>query len=341
MLGVMGPKEDILDQDEIDALLKGMGGGEIETETDDSGRQAGIKSFDFTNQERIVRGRFPALDVISERFSRCFQRTIVDMVQSGIEVVAGEVKIIKMNEYLRNLFFPTSLNIIKVDALGGVALITIDSKLIFSVIELYYGGNGQIHFKIEGREYTTVEMGLIRSLVNECISCLTTSWEPVIPIDIELLHSEMNPKFASIVDPIEMVVISPVYVRFENQEGRIDVVMPYTMLEPIRDVLEEGMRSLQGEGDKKWNKTLREEAKDIPIRLSTELAQVNMTVEDMLAMQVGDVIPIQMPTLVPLKAENIVIGHGRLGDFEGKKAVQLMSFTKHPAYRDREIPLEW
>jgi flagellar motor switch protein FliM len=136
-------------------------------------------------------------------------------------------------------------------------------------------------------------------------------------------------------------VISPVYVRFENQEGRIDIVMPYSMLEPIRDVLEEGMRSLQGEGDKKWNKTLRDEAKDIPVTLTAELAQVHMTVEDMLAMQVGDVIPIEMPSLVPVKAESIVIGHGRLGDFEGKKAVQLMNFTKHPAYRDREIPLEW
>lgn len=341
MLGVMGPKEDILDQDEIDALLRGMGGGDIETETDTSGNQNGVKSFDFTNQERIVRGRFPALDVITERFSRCFQRTIVDMVQSSIEVVAGEVKIIKMNEYLRNLFFPTSLNIIKIDALGGVALITIDSKLIFSVIELYYGGNGQIHFKIEGREYTSVEMGLIRNLVTECIRCLTVSWEPVIPIHIEVLHSEMNPKFASIVDPIEMVVISPVYVRFENQEGRIDIVMPYSMLEPIRDVLEEGMRSLQGEGDKKWNRTLRDEAKEIPITLSAELAQVHLTVEDMLAMEVGDVIPIEMPSLVPIKAENIVVGHGRLGDFEGKKAIQIMDFTKHPAYRDREIPLEW
>ncbi|MCH9742479.1 MAG: flagellar motor switch protein FliM, partial [Proteobacteria bacterium] len=300
----MGPKEDILDQDEIDALLKGMGGGDIETETDTSGKAEGVSTFDFTNQERIVRGRFPALDVITERFSRCFQRTIVDMVQSSVEVVAGEVKIIKMNEYLRNLFFPTSLNIVKIDALGGVALITIDSKLIFSVIELYYGGNGQIHFKIEGREYTTVEMGLIRNLVTECLKCLTASWEPVIPIDIEVLHSEMNPKFASIVDPIEMVVISPVYVRFENQEGRIDIVMPYSMLEPIRDVLEEGMRSLQGEGDKRWNKTLRDEAKDIEVALSAELAQVHMSMEDLLAMEVGDVIPIEMPSLIPVKVED-------------------------------------
>jgi flagellar motor switch protein FliM len=341
MLGVMGPKEDVLEQDEIDALLRGMGGGEIETETDTSGKGVELKAFDFTNQERIVRGRFPALDVITERFSRCFQRKLIDMVQTGVEVVAGEVKIIKMNEYLRNLFFPSSLNILRIDALGGVGLLTLDSKLIFSIIDLYYGGNGQMRFKIEGREYTPVEMGLIRNLVNECIRCLLASWEPVIPIEIEVLNSEMNPKFASIVDPIEMVVISPVYVRFENQEGRIDIVMPYAMLEPIRDILEEGMRSLQGEGDKRWNKTLRDEAQEIEVSLSAELAQVHMSVEDLLAMEVGDIIPIEMPSLVPVKVEAITVAHGRLGDFEGKKAVQLMDFTRHPAYRDREVPLEW
>jgi flagellar motor switch protein FliM len=341
MLGVMGPKEDVLEQDEIDALLRGMGGGEIETETDTSGKGVELKAFDFTNQERIVRGRFPALDVITERFSRCFQRKLIDMVQTGVEVVAGEVKIIKMNEYLRNLFFPSSLNILRIDALGGVGLLTLDSKLIFSIIDLYYGGNGQMRFKIEGREYTPVEMGLIRNLVNECIRCLLASWEPVIPIEIEVLNSEMNPKFASIVDPIEMVVISPVYVRFENQEGRIDIVMPYAMLEPIRDILEEGMRSLQGEGDKRWNKTLRDEAQGIEVSLSAELAQVHMSVEDLLAMEVGDIIPIEMPSLVPVKVEAITVAHGRLGDFEGKKAVQLMDFTRHPAYRDREVPLEW
>lgn len=333
--------DDLLGQDEIDALLKGMGGGDIETENDTSGTQAGVKAFDFTNQERIVRGRFPALDVITERFSRCFQRLVVDMILASVEVVAGEVKIVKMNEYLRNLFFPTSLNIVKIDALGGVGLVTMDSKLIFSVIDLYYGGNGQVHFKIEGREYTPVEMGLIRNLVHECLSCLQASWEPVLPIELEIMHSEMNPKFASIVDPIEMVVVSPVYVRFENQEGRIDIVMPYAMLEPIRDVLEEGMRSLQGEGDKRWNRTLRDEAKEIEVTLAAELAQVNVSMEDLLAMEVGDIIPIEMPKLVPVKVEDITIGHGRVGDFEGKKAVQMMDFTRHPAYHDREVPLEW
>ena len=341
MLGVMGPKEDVLEQDEIDALLRGMGGGDVETETDTSGNNQQLKAFDFSNQERIVRGRFPALDVITERFSRCFQRRLSDMVQTSVEVVAGEVKIIKMNEYLRNLFFPSSINILKIDALDGIGLLTFDSKLIFSIIELYYGGNGQMRFKIEGREYTAVEMGLIRNLVNECVRCLKASWEPVLPVDFEVLNSEMNPKFASIVDPIEMVVISPVYVRFENQEGHIDVVMPYAMLEPIRDVLEEGMRSLQGEGDKRWNKTLRDESQEIEVAISAELAQVKMSMEDLLAMEVGDIIPIEMPSLVPFKVEGITIGHGRLGDFEGKKAVQMMDFTRHPAYRDREIPLEW
>lgn len=341
MLGVMGVKEDLLGQDEIDALLKGMNGGDVDTENDKSNVREGVNEYDFTNQERIVRGRFPALDVIIERFARCLQRNVIDMIQSGVEIVSGEIKIVKMNEYLRNLFFPTSLNIVRIDALGGLGLITMDSKLIFSVIDLYYGGSGQVHFKIEGREYTPVELGLVKTLVAECIECMQASWEPVLPIEIEVLHTEMNPKFASIVDPIEMVVVAPIHARFDSQEGRIEIVLPYAMLEPIRDILEEGMRSLQGEGDKRWNKTLRDEAKEIEVELSAELARVHLSMEDLLAMEVGDVIPIEMPTLVPVMVEDITIGHGRLGDFEGKKAVQMMDFTRHPAYLDREVPLEW
>jgi len=341
MIGVMGPKEDLLGQDEIDALIKGMKGGDVATETDQSGLRKDVKTYDFTNQERIVRGRFPALDVIIERFARCLQRNLIDMVQSGVEVSSGEIRIVKMNEYLRNLFFPTSLSIVRIDALGGLGLITMDSKLIFNIIDLYYGGNGQVHFKIEGREYTPVELGLVRTLLNHCIECKKASFEPVFPIEIEIMQSEMNPKFASIVDPIEMVVVAPIHARFDSQEGRIDIVLPYALLEPVREILEEGSRSLQGEGDKRWTKTIRDEAKDVEVSLECELTRMQMSMHDLLQMEVGDVIPLEMPELVSVKIEDITIAHARLGDFEGNKAVQLMDFTKHPAYGDREIPLEW
>ncbi len=339
MIGVMGAKEDILGQDEIDALMRGMGG--VQVGEDDSVGRTDVVLYDFTNQERVVRGKFPALDVIAERFARCFQRRLIDMVQVGVEISSGEIKVLKMNEYLRNLSFPTSLNIIKIEVLGGLGLFAINSKLIFNAIDLYYGGNGQVHFKIEGREYTPVEVGFVKSLITECIECMEFAWESVLPIKIEMMHTEMNPKFASIVDPVEMVVIAPVKVKFESQEGQLDVVLPLALLEPIKDILEEGLRSSQGEAEKRWNKTLRDEAKDILVNVRSELTQIHLSMEDVLAMEVGDVIPFEMPDRALVTVEDMAIGHGRIGVYEGKKAIEMLDFNKHPAYTDRDVPLEW
>jgi flagellar motor switch protein FliM len=328
--------DDILSQDEVDALLKGMGGGDIDTEDDPSVRQ-GAKVYDFTNQERIVRGRLPALDIINERFARGFQRHFNEMIMSSVEVTAGEVKIIKMIDYLRNLFVPTSLNIYRINPLNGVSLFTLDSKLIFTAVDIYFGGTGLLPFKIEGREYTPVEMSMVRSILDISAQNLRKAWGPVMDIEIEYMHSEMNPKFAGIVDPTDMIVVSPINVRFEGVEGRVDIVMPYAMLEPIRDKLEEGMQNLQGESDNRWSRTLKEEAKNIEINLSVSLAELQMSMQDLMKMEKGDIIPLEMPKMVSIKAENIAIMRGKLGESNHKKAVKVEQILHHPAYPERTI----
>ena len=328
--------DDILSQDEVDALLKGMGGGEIETEDDDSSSQA-VKAYDFTNQERIVRGRLPALDIINERFARGFQRHFNEMIMASVEVTAGEVKIIKMVDYLRNLFVPTSLNIYRINPLNGVSLFTLDSKLIFTAVDIYFGGTGLLPFKIEGREYTPVEMSMVRSILDITSENLRKAWGPVMDIEIDYMHSEMNPKFAGIVDPTDMIVVSPINVRFEGVEGRIDIVMPYSMLEPVRDKLEEGMQNLQGESDNRWSRTLKEEAKNIEIQLSVNLMEMAMSVDDLLKMEKGDIIPLDMPKSVTVKAENIAVMRGKLGESNDKKAIKVEKVLRHPAYPERTI----
>ncbi|WP_319381573.1 flagellar motor switch protein FliM [Thiomicrorhabdus sp.] len=334
--------DDILSQDEVDALLKGVGGGEVETETDFSGMQ-NAKVYDFTNQERIVRGRLPALDIINERFARGFQRYFNEMIMSSVEVTAGEVKIIKMIDYQRNLFVPTSLNIYRINPLNGVALFTLDSKLIFTAVDIYFGGTGLLPFKIEGREYTPVEMSMVRSILDMSAENLRSAWGPVMDIDIEYMHSEMNPKFAAIVDPTDMIVVSPINVRFEGVEGRVDIVMPYAMLEPIRDKLEEGLQNLQGESDNRWSRTLKEEAKNIEINLSANLLEIEMSMEDLMEMKTGDIIPIEMPEQVTVKAEDIAFVRGKLGESHNKKAVKIEEILHHPAYAERvnESVKEW
>ncbi|GKT11145.1 MAG: flagellar motor switch protein FliM [Thiomicrorhabdus sp.] len=328
--------DDILSQDEVDALLKGMGGGDVDTEGDDS-LEGEASVYDFTNQERIVRGRLPALDIINERFARGFQRHFNEMIMASVEVTAGEVKIIKMIDYLRNLFVPTSLNIYRIEPLNGVALFTLDSKLIFTAVDIYFGGTGLLPFKIEGREYTPVEMSMVRSILDISAENLRKAWGPVMDIEVDYMHSEMNPKFAGIVDPTDMIVVSQINVRFEGVEGTVDIVMPYAMLEPIRDKLEEGMQNLQGESDNRWSRTLKEEAKNIEIDLSVNLIELQMSVDDLMKMEKGDIIPFEMPEQVTVKAEGIALLHGKLGESNTKKAVKIEEILHHPAYHERTI----
>lgn len=329
--------DDILSQDEVDALLRGMGEGDVETENDDPNEVKSAKVYDFTNQERIIRGRLPALDIINERFARGFQRHFNEMILASVEVTAGEVKIIKMIDYLRNLFVPTSLNIYRINPLNGISLFTLDSKLIFTAVDIYFGGTGLLPFKIEGREYTPVEMSMIRSILDITTDNMRKAWAPVMDVEIEYMHSEMNPKFAGIVDATDMIVVSPINVRFEGVEGRIDIVMPYAMLEPVRDKLEEGMQNLQGETDNRWSKTLREEAKNIEVTLSVTLAEVAMNMSDLMKMEKGDIIPIEMPKQVTIKAEDIALVRGKVGISDDKKAVKIEQILHHPAYQERMI----
>lgn len=328
--------EDILSQDEVDALLKGMGGGDVDTE-DDETSDGSAATYDFTNQERIVRGRLPALDIINERFARGFQRQFNEMIMASVEVTAGEVKIIKMIDYLRNLFVPTSLNIYRVEPLNGVSLFTLDSKLIFTAVDIYFGGTGLLPFKIEGREYTPVEMSMVRSILDISSENLKKAWGPVMDIEVDYMHSEMNPKFAGIVDPTDMIVVSQIHVRFEGVEGLVDIVMPYAMLEPIRDKLEEGMQNLQGESDNRWSRTLKEEAKNIEIDLSVNLTELQMSMDDLMKMEKGDIIPLEMPKEVTVKAEGIALLHGELGESNKKKAVKIGKILHHPAYQEQTI----
>ncbi len=336
--------DDILSQDEVDALLRGMDDGDVEAENDDTSNNEGIRAYDFSNQERIVRGRLPALDIINERFARAFQKDFNDWIMTSVEVQPSEVKIIKMIEYQRNLFFPTSLNVMKLSPLSGAVLFTLDSKLIFTCVDIYYGGDGTLPYKIEGREYTAVENKVISIILDMMKAELTKVWEPVMDINIELMHTEMNPKFANIVDHTEMVVINTYNVRFDAVEGKIDIVYPYSMLEPIRDKLEESLQALQGDVDSRWTSTLEAEAKNIELELKVNLAKLRMGLKDIMKMEAGDIIPLDMPKDVPILVENIAMMRGELVTSRDKKAVKVTKMLRHPAYnrRTHKLPVkEW
>jgi flagellar motor switch protein FliM len=315
---------DLLSQDEIDALLHGVSGGDIDTESDEDLPEGHVSSYDFTSQDRIVRGRMPTLEMINERFARHFRISIFNMLRRSGEISVSGVQMLKFAEYVHSLFVPTSLNLVKVPPLRGTALFVLEPKLVFSLVDNYFGGEGRFHTKIEGREFTPTEQRVIQMVLQMAFKDLALSWKPVLPIQFEYQNMEVNPHFANIVSPTEVVVVNTFRVELDGGGGDMHVTMPYSMLEPIRDLLDAGVQSDRSDVDERWSRSIREEMRSAEVNLSCTLAETTLSLRELLHMAPGDVIPIDLPDMVVLEAESTPVFRGRFGTHEGMRAVQVV-----------------
>lgn len=322
---------DLLSQEEIDALLHGVGSGDIETEADDGGGDGEAQSYDFTSQDRIVRGRMPTLEMINERFARYFRISLFNMLRRQGEISVGGVQMLKFGEYIHSLFVPTSLNLVKINPLRGTALFVFDPKLVFSAVDNYFGGDGRFHTKIEGREFTPTEQRVIQRMLDRAFDDLFQAWRPVLPVEFEYLNHEVNPQFANIVSPTEVVVVSTFHIELEGGGGALHITLPYSMVEPIRDLLDAGVQSDRSDVDERWRIAIKEEMKDAEVELSSQLAETTITFRELMEMQPGDVIPIDMPETILLRSEEIPLFRGRLGSANGNKAVKILDKVNQTA----------
>ncbi|MGR9115088.1 MAG: flagellar motor switch protein FliM [Gammaproteobacteria bacterium] len=314
---------DLLSQEEIDALLHGVDEGEIETETDESHDQSVARVYDFTSQERIVRGRMPTLEMINERFARYFRISLFNFLRRSAEISISGIQVQKFSEYVQGLFVPTNLNVIRFSPLRGRALIVMEPRLVFTAVDNYFGGAGQFYNKVEGREFTPTEMRVIRMLIDMIFKDLHEAWKPVMGVQFEYMTSEVNPQFANIVSPSEIVVISTVHVELEGGGGDIHVVMPYAMIEPIRELLDQ-VTSDRGETDGRWQDSLRKNVMNVNVMLDSVLVEKKVTVRDILHLKKGDVIPIEMPDNVKLRAQSMPVFEGKVGLSDGNYAIQII-----------------
>jgi flagellar motor switch protein FliM len=333
--------QDILTQEEIDALLHGVESGDVDTGGDapSEGGDGAIKQYDFANQERIVRGRMPTLEMINERFARSFRISLFNMLRRSPEVSVGGVSLIKFGEYVHSLFVPTSLNLIHVNPLRGTGLTVIDPKLVFIIVENFFGGDGRFATKIEGREFTPTEQRVIKLVLHKIFSDLHDAWSPVLPVEFEYVGSEVNPQFANIVSPTEVVVVSKFRIELEGGGGELHVTLPYTMVEPIRAILDSGVQSDRNEVDDRWTRSLREEMKTAEVELSTELARATLTVHDIMNLRQGDIIPISMPNVVTLRAAGVGVMKGKYGAYRGAKAIKITELIE-PIQEESSLGLE-
>jgi flagellar motor switch protein FliM len=321
---------DLLSQDEIDALLHGVSGGDIETETDEGMAEGEVRSYDFASEERIVRGRMPTLEMINERFSRHFRISLFNMLRRSAEISVGGVEMMKFAEYVHTLYVPTSLNMIKIRPLRGTALLVLDPKLVFIVVDNFFGGDGRYHAKIEGREFTPTEQRVIQMLLNLAFKDLREAWAPVMDVDFEYINSEVNPQFANIVSPTEVVVASKFHIELEGGGGDLHMTMPYSMLEPIREMLDAGVQSDRTDTDERWMVALREEIRTAEVELESRLTETELSLRDIMNMKPGDIIPIDMPELVTLRAEGIPIFRGTLGVANDNMAIKVVKQVERP-----------
>ncbi|MCQ8128183.1 flagellar motor switch protein FliM [Methylomonas rivi] len=314
---------DLLSQDEIDALLHGVDDGDVDTGHEDEGLNKAARLYDFNSQERIVRGRMPTLEMVNERFARYFRIALFNFLRRAAEISVSGIQVQKFSEFIQGLFVPTNLNVIRMSPLRGRALIVMEPRLVFTAVDNFFGGGGQFYNKVEGREFTPTEMRIIRLIIDMIFKDLAEAWKPVMDVDFEYLNSEVNPQFANIVSPSEIVVISTIHVELEGGGGDINIAMPYTMIEPIRELLD-AVTSDRGEVDGRWQESLRIEIMRSEVTVTSKLIEKEMHISDVIELKKGDVIPIDMPETVLLEVENVPVFKGKLGLSDGNYAIEIV-----------------
>jgi flagellar motor switch protein FliM len=319
----------ILSQDEVDALLKGMSGGEIEVETDTGPGADGVIVYDLTNQDRIIRGRMPTLEIINDRFARLFRTTLSSAVRKIVDMTTTSVDMVKFGEFMRSLPVPTSLHIFKMDPLRGHAIFVLESKLVFNLVETFFGGAGTGEVKIEGRDFTAIEQQLTRKVVSMGLKDLEQAWKPVHEVTMVYQRTEINPQFASIVPPSDVVIVIKFEMEMEHAAGTITICVPYSTIEPIRSKLYAGFQSDQLEVDHEWMRRFRTQLREAQVDFTVELGRTHITSGELLGLKVGDVLKLDKDvndTLVGM-VEGVPKFKGKPGTFRGAKAYRVEDFT--------------
>lgn len=320
---------DFLSQDEVDALLKGVTGetDESEKEGDDD---AGIRAYNLGTQERIVRGRMPTLELVNERFARYLRIGLFNYMHRNAEISVGPIRVQKYSEFIRNLVVPTNLNLVAAKPLRGTALFVFDPNLVFLVVDNMFGGDGRFHTRVEGRDFTATEQRIIQGLLGVVFGEYSKSWKPVYDIHFEYIRSEMNSQFANIATPSEIVVSTSFTLEFGGATADMHICFPYSMLEPIRDLLYSTMQSDQLSTDKRWIGTLRKQLQGAEVEIVAQLGSGNVSLREILMLKPGDVIPINIPHHIEALVDNVPLMECSYGQQSGQYALRVEKFIATP-----------
>lgn len=315
-----------LSQDEVDALLEGVIGPSGDSANNEPEDPNAVRSYDLARQERIVRGRMPTLELVHERFARNLRVGLFNFMRRSAEVSAGPVKVQKYSEFLREIFVPTNINVVAIKPLRGAGLLICEPQLVFAIIDLLFGGSARFHTRVEGRDFSATEQRIIRRLVDIITEEYRKAWKGVYPIELEYTRSEMQPQFASVATPSEIVVSARFDVELSDAGGAIHLCMPYSTLEPIRETLYSALQGDAGIGDRSWLVKLSQQVKAAEVELVAELGSAEATVADLISLKVGDFVELDIDELLTVSVGGVPLMECRYGVANGNYAVNVQSF---------------
>lgn len=315
--------ESFLSQEEVDALLEGVT-GESQKTTEEVAEVGVPRVYDISSQERIVRGRMPTMEIVNERFARNLRVGLFNFIRRSPEISVGPVTVHKYSAFLRELAVPTNFNIVAIRPLRGSGLVVCEPALVFGVIDTLYGGIGKFQTRIEGRDFSATEQRVINRLVDVITTEYKKAWLGIYPIELDYQRSEMQPQFANIATPSEIVVSTAFQLEIGDISGSIHFCMPYAALEPIRDVLYASSQGDSVEVDRRWVRLLTHEIQAAPVTLVAELARTEATVEQLLAMKVGDFIELEKETRIQAKIGGVPIFECQYGTHNNKYAIRVV-----------------
>ena len=314
--------QQVLSQDEVDALLQGITGESQKLEQEEAD-DSGTRNYDLASQERIVRGRMPTMEIINERFARNIRLGLFNLIRKSPEISIGAIKLQKYSAFLREIVVPTNFNIVSVRPLRGSGLIVCDPTLVFAVIDALFGGTGKYHTRIEGRDFSPTESRIISRLVEVITVEYQKAWAGIYPLELEYQRSEMQPQFANIAMPSEIVVTTSFTLEIGDTSGTIHFCTPYATLEPIRDVLYSTTQSDSNEPDRRWIDLLTTEIQSAEVELVAELAQAPATVEQLLALKPGDFIELDLSPGIQAKVVGVPVFDCHYGTSNGRYALKV------------------
>lgn len=318
-----------LSQSEVDALLSSVSDNKVDTELDAGSSEdnaSGVVQYDLANQDRIIRGRMPTLDIIHDRFIRLFRVSLSNSLRKVTNLSVNSTGPLKFSEFMNSLPLPSCLNILRLDPLRGAAVMVIESKLLYALVDSFFGGNDVPYTKIEGKDFTQIEIKIARRIVLSAIDDLEKAWEPVYPLKIGYSRTEINPQFVAVVPPSDVVIATTFDVELEKVSGTIKIVIPYATLEPIKAKLSHGFQSEQLEVDYIWINRIKEQIMQTNANLKVKLGNADISVQDLTNLTPGDIIQLDTDATVPLDmmVENMTKFKCVPGVLKGQRAIKIV-----------------